>query len=260
MRVHLINDGAVSEHDLEADAVRMHGTLLDEFDTASVGCKVATDLTTTLGAQVKRHHVAEVFSVLLQSLEDAACLSVQNTLYGVQSDDLIHLFGADDNLIVQRNTAADQARVATLWNNSNVALVAVAQSLRDLLSGRRCEHHGADADVLLREVHNKGLQFVYVSDQILLAEYLLELADICVRQDAESGITILLDIHSLGHIISRRSGGRNLLQFGFVRWWEATLHNRIKVDAIMGFKLYLISSASRLFCLVHGRLLAINIG
>ena len=76
MWMHLINDRAVSEDHLESDAVRMHGSLLDEFDATSVRRKVTANLAAAFRAQVQRHHEAEVFGIILQRLQNATRFSV----------------------------------------------------------------------------------------------------------------------------------------------------------------------------------------
>lgn len=72
MRVHLVDNSTVCEHDLQTDAVRVHGALLNELDTAGVRCQIASNLAAALRSQIQRHHKPTVFGIFLQSLQYGA--------------------------------------------------------------------------------------------------------------------------------------------------------------------------------------------
>ena len=134
MRIQLINDSSVGKNDFQADTISVHTTLLDELDSTGVCGQIAAYLTAALRAKIQWHHITAIFRVVLQSLQNGTSLRPQNALGRIEPVNRIHLFGADDDLVVERDATADKPGVAALRHDRNHAIVAVLKAPRNLLS------------------------------------------------------------------------------------------------------------------------------
>jgi hypothetical protein len=180
MRVHLVDDRSIWQNNLQSKAVGMHGALLDELDSTSVGSEVASDLARSLGSKIKWHHVTSAFTEFLKCLKNAASFTRKDTLSLIQFDDVVHLLGADDHLVVEWDGAANEAGVATLWHNGNHVLVAVLKASRNLLCGSWGKHDATNSRVFSRDVNNESCDFIFAHQDILFANAGFESVDVLI--------------------------------------------------------------------------------
>ena len=125
---HIVEDCAICQHGSQTDAVRVQRVVADKLDTAGIGRQISADEAGTFGAEVERHLVAANFRVVLHIAKNAASLSAHNAVGLIETENAVHSRSADDNLVMDGHRSTDEASAATLRDNSQLALVAVAKN------------------------------------------------------------------------------------------------------------------------------------
>ncbi|KAI3488765.1 hypothetical protein L1887_47106 [Cichorium endivia] len=147
-----VHDGAVRQHHLEAEHGAVQAAVAEEAQAAGIGSDVASDVTRALGTEVERHHVTLLANVVVEALEDAACVAYERAGHLVERADLVEAAELDDDLIEYRYTATDKTRVASLRHDGDVLRMAVLHDLGDLAGGLWLEHELRPSVVLVHPV------------------------------------------------------------------------------------------------------------
>jgi len=181
-RGQVVHDSPVRQHHLEPQHGAVQRAVTEEAQAARVGRDVAADLARALGAQVERHRVAALPHVVLQHLEHAARLADQVARILVERDDLVQPPQRDYHLIIDRNRAADQARVASLRHHRDAALVAVGEDLRDLQGRARTQRQLGLALIFAHPVRVVQLERCRVGYHVRAAHDRCEVLDVELAQ------------------------------------------------------------------------------
>ena len=137
---HVVENGAIGKHSGQADAVSVHRVVTDELNSTSISGQVATDEARALGSEVNRNFIASHLSEILNVTEDAARLSRDDTVGLIEANDSVHALGVDNDFIVDRHGASNEASTATLRDYCQLSFITVGQKRTDLLGALRLQH------------------------------------------------------------------------------------------------------------------------
>ena len=107
------------------------------MDPSGMGGDVPADLTRAFCAQVERRLYVVFFNVLLEILQNDAGLCCDDIALFVEVENFVHFFHRNDDLVVDRDAPAHEARVPALRHDGQIMRVAVLHDLRDLFGRLR---------------------------------------------------------------------------------------------------------------------------
>ena len=160
--------------------------MADKFDTASIGRQISANEAGTFGSEVKRHLVTANLRIVLHIAKNAASLGTDNTVGLIEAENAVHSRGADDDLVVNGHRSTDKASATTLRDDSQLALVAVAENCADIGSVGWLDHDGGVSFVLFGPVCVMNLKLLFISNNSFIAEHAFKVLDVLSKIKIES--------------------------------------------------------------------------
>ena len=173
-----LDDGAVREHDLEAEHVVAGHAVLDAAQPAGVRGDVAADRAERLARRVGRVPQADVRGRVRDVGVDDPRFEDGHLVDGIDLEDPVHPFEAQDQAPVDRGRAAAQRAARAARDDRDAVGGGDAHGGGDLLGGRREGRHlGLARHDPLGPVEPVGLEHVRVGDERAVGQRVAELLD-----------------------------------------------------------------------------------
>lgn len=150
----------------------MHGSIFYEFDSASVSGQVTSNHARSLSTQVQRHQITKIFYMLLKRFQNTTSLASEYSRDGIEINDFVKFLDAYYDFVINRNWASHKSSIACLRHYCEPPLIAICKDSLYLFVSWRSEDKLAFAYIFLGKVCIIGLDFIFISDNVLSSNYI----------------------------------------------------------------------------------------
>lgn len=180
----------------------MQRVVADEVNSTGVGREVSADLTRAFGAKVERHGIADFVQIILHILQNSARLCGDDAVRLVETQDLVHISHAQNDLIKDGVGASNQSSVAALRDESQFLFVAVFEDRSYLFIAFGLENQFTLTNKLLGPVSVRSLNLICICDHAALVEYLLKKCEVRITKYFEVFIALNIDLRAKRSLIN----------------------------------------------------------